>query len=145
MNASLLRAAASAVLYLHFAVVLFNLFFMIAVPLGGWLGWRFVRNFRWRAAHLMSLLIVAFQAAAGRLCFLTIWQNDLAAAGGGLGEPSLVDRIVTRAVFWPLPMWAFVVLYFAALIYALALWRIVPPRRMRIANRTGHWPGRIAR
>ena len=146
MSATLLRAAASAVLYVHFAVVLFNLFFMVAVPLGAWLGWAIVRNFWWRAAHLLSLFIVAIQAAAGRFCFLTIWQNALGGAGGGVQEePSIVDRIITRAVFWPLPMWAFVILYAAALFYTIALWWIVPPHRVRPVRGRRRLTGRITR
>jgi len=33
------------------------------------------------------------------------------------------------AIYWPLPFEAFVVLYLAALLYTLLLWRLVPPRR----------------
>ena len=129
MNRTLLLDAARIVLYLHFAVVLFNIFWLIAVPIGAWRGWKFVLSFWWRAAHLISLLIVALQAIAGNLCFLTVFQYDLGSAAGGSAEPqSLIDLIVTRAVFWPLPMWAFVVLYTVAFVYAAALWWIVPPR-----------------
>jgi hypothetical protein len=129
MNAALLRTLAGTVLYVHFAVILFNIFWLVAVPLGSWRGWVFVRNFGWRAAHLISLAVVALQAAVGSLCFLTIWQNDLLIAAGGPTEKiSMIERLVMRAVFWPLPMWSFIVLYVAALIYAVVLWRVVPPR-----------------
>ena len=132
MNRTLLLDAARIVLYLHFAVVLFNIFWLIAVPIGAWRGWKFVLNFWWRAVHLISLSVVALQAIAGNLCFLTILQNDLDSAAGGSSEPqSLIDLIVTRAVFWPLPTWAFVLLYGGALAYAVALWWIVSPRPSR--------------
>jgi len=131
MSQALLRALASTVLYVHFAVILFNIFWLVVVPLGAWRGWIFVRSFRWRAAHLIVLALVAGQAIAGALCFLTIWQNELLrAAGGPPGNASLIDRLVTRAVFWPLPMWAFVVLYLAVLAYAAALWWLIPPNRL---------------
>ena len=32
-------------------------------------------------------------------------------------------------IYWPLPFWAFVVLYLAALVFTLWLWRLVPPER----------------
>ena len=119
---------ASTVLYAHFAVIVFNVFWLVAVPVGAWHGWAFVRSFRWRAAHLISLAVVALQAVAGSLCFLTIWQNDLLFAAGGPPEKvSMIERLVTRAVFWPLPMWVFVVLYVAAVVFAVALWWVVPP------------------
>jgi hypothetical protein len=125
-----LRTAALAVLYFHFAVVAFNLFWLIVVPIGGWLGWRFVRNYWWRIAHIAALILVAAQAVAGRLCFLTIIQADLQGrAGGGIGAPSLLTRIVTRAIYWPLPDWVFAPLYVLALVFAALLWISVPPRR----------------
>jgi hypothetical protein len=130
MSPELLRAAASLVLYLHFAVVVFNVFWIVAIPLGAWRGWTFIRSFFWRAAHLVVLAVVALQAVVGALCFLTTWQNALLrAAGGSAGETSVVDTIVTRLIFWPLPLWAFVVIYVAAVVYALALWWLVPPQR----------------
>jgi hypothetical protein len=132
MSPELLRAAASAVLYLHFAVIVFNVFWIVAIPLGAWRGWTFVRSLGWRAAHLIVLTVVAIQAVVGALCFLTIWQGSLlGAAGGPAGETSLIETIVTRLIFWPLPLWAFVVLYVAAFAYALAMWWLVPPYRRR--------------
>ena len=132
MSPELLRAAASAVLYLHFAVVVFNVFWIVAIPLGAWRGWTFVHSFRWRAAHLILLGVVALQAVVGALCFLTVWQNALLrTAGGPAGETSPIERIVTRLVFWPLPLWAFVVIYVMAFAYAIVMWRLVPPHRRR--------------
>ena len=122
MSPDLLRVAASAVLYLHFAVVAFNVFWIVAIPLGAWQGWAFIRSFWWRAAHLIVLAIVALQAVVGALCFLTIWQAALLrAAGGPTSETPLIERIITALVFWPLPLWAFVVLYVAAVVYAFAM------------------------
>jgi hypothetical protein len=34
---------ADTVLALHVGVILFNVFGVVVIPLGGWLGWRFVR------------------------------------------------------------------------------------------------------
>jgi hypothetical protein len=125
-----LRIAAVAVLYFHFTVVAFNVFWLLAVPIGSWLGWRFVRNYTWRIAHIAALILVAAQAVAGRLCFLTIVQEYLQGrAGAEMGTPSLLTRIVSRAIYWPLPDWAFAPLYVVALVFAALLWRFVPPRR----------------
>lgn len=124
-----LHLAALAVLYFHFAVVLFNVFWLVAVPLGAWLGWAFVRSFGWRIVHLAALVVVAAQAVAGRLCFLTIIQNNLQAASGGATPPSLPARIAMDAIYWPLPDWVFAPLYVLALGFAAFLWFAVPPRR----------------
>lgn len=81
----------------------------------------------WRALHLASLAVVALQALAGRACFLTIWQDDLA----GAGEGPLIMRAVNSVIYWPLPMWAFTAAYAAVFVYVLALWKLVPPNPSR--------------
>jgi hypothetical protein len=124
-----LHLAALAVLYFHAAVVVFNVFWLVAVPLGAWFGWGFVRSFWWRTVHLAALVVVAAQAAVGRLCFLTILQNDLQAASAQVTPPSLPTRIVMDAIYWPLPDWVFAPLYVLALGFAAFLWFAVPPRR----------------
>jgi hypothetical protein len=122
-------ALADLVLLLHFAVVLFNVFGLIAIPLGAWRGWPFVRVFWWRALHLATLALVALQAAAGRLCFLTIWHAALVQMAGSRSSlaPGIAD-FISRLIFWPLPLWAFIVIYVAVALFTLALWRLVPPR-----------------
>ena len=117
-----------AVLAIHLAIIAFNLFGLVAIPLGAWRGWAFVRVRWWRLLHLASLLIVALQALFGRACFLTVWQNEL--AGAATREP-LVMRIVNGLIYWPLPMWAFTAAYVVVAVYALALWRLVPPASRR--------------
>ncbi len=130
MSPELLRAAASAVLYVHFAVVVFNVFWIVAIPLGAWRRWNFIRSFWWRGAHVFVLAVVALQALVGALCFLTLWQSFLLrAAGSPADEPSLIETVVTRLIFWPLPLWAFVAIYVAAFGYTLAMWWLVPPYR----------------
>jgi hypothetical protein len=114
------------VLALHLGVIGFNVFGLVAIPLGAARGWAWVRVFWWRALHLGSLALVALQAALGRACFLTDWQDAL--TGGGRSDP-LIMRWVNSVVFWPLPIWAFATAYVAIFAYAAALWVWVRPRR----------------
>lgn len=123
------------VLAIHLVVIAFNLFGLVAVPVGGWLGWRFVRVFWWRALHVASLAAVAAQALAGRACVLTVLQDAL--SGAAPERAPLIMRVVDRVIFWPLPMWVFAALYVAVLLYTLALWRLVPPSRGREQPRIG--------
>ena len=128
---------AEVVLAIHLAVINFNLFGLIVVPIGATLGWRFVRVRWWRLLHLLSMAVVAVQAIAGRACFLTILQDGF--SGGG-GQPTpLIMAFVNRLVFWPLPIWVFAVIYLLACLYTLALWRLVPPtpRAFSKARRPG--------
>ncbi|HEV2583307.1 MAG TPA: DUF2784 family protein, partial [Ktedonobacteraceae bacterium] len=56
------QALATAILAVHLGVVLFNVGGLVLVPLGAWLGWRWVRNFWLRVLHVLSLAVVAAQA-----------------------------------------------------------------------------------
>ena len=125
----MLLVAAQAIFWVHIGIITFNVFGLIVIPLGVWLGWAFVRVLGWRLLHLAALLIVALQAVLGRACFLTIWESDLAArAGETSSNLPLIQGWITRLVFWPLPIWAFAVFYVAIALYVIALWVIVPPR-----------------
>ena len=116
---------AAAILAAHLAIILFNLFGLIVVPLGAICGWRFVRVRWWRLLHLVSLAAVAAQAVFGRACILTIWQ---AALTGEPGRPTpLIMGWVNRVIYWPLPLWVFAALYLLVFGYALALLWLVPP------------------
>lgn len=117
---------AEAVLATHLAVIAFNVFGLVAIPLGAWLGWRFVRVRWWRWLHVVSLAAVALQAVAGRACILTILQQSL--TGGAADNTPMVMGFVNRMIFWPLPFWAFTVLYVLLLAYVAALMVLVPPR-----------------
>jgi len=118
-----------AVLAAHLLVIAFNVFGLVVIPLGGWLGWRWVRVRWWRLLHLASLAVVALQAALGRACFLTIWQDDL--TDGGRADP-LIMRWVNSLIYWPLPIWVFTAAYLAVFAYVLALWWWVRPGRAAV-------------
>jgi hypothetical protein len=127
-DTALLLALADTILALHLAVILFNIFGMIAIPLGASRGWSFVRVFWWRALHLGILAFVAVQAIFDQVCFLTTWHADLVRlAGGRASNAPLIAGFVSRLIFWPLPLWVFAALYVAVCAYTIALWRLVPP------------------
>ena len=111
----------------HLLIIGFNLFGLVAIPVGAARGWKFVRQLWFRLLHFASLTMVAIQALAGRACFLTIWQDRLSPIGGS-PEP-LIMRSVNALIFWPLPGWFFTGLYVVIWLYALALMKIVPLRR----------------
>ena len=133
MNSALSAAGAlelaHVVLGVHLLVIAFNAFGLIAIPLGAWRGWRWVRGCVWRAAHLLALAVVAAQAAWGRACFLTFWQSDLMQRAGERGYTAgLIQTWIDRLVFWNLPLGFFTAVYLAVGLYALALWWRMPPR-----------------
>jgi len=117
--------AALLILSLHFAIIAFNVAGCMLIPIGAWRGWRWVRGFWWRLAHLASLAVVALQALLGRACFLTIWEGDL--AGASHAQP-LIAGWMGRLIYLPLPLWIFAVAYVAVFAYVIALWVFVRPR-----------------
>jgi hypothetical protein len=122
---------AEAILAAHLAIILFNVFGLIAVPLGALLGWRFVRVRWWRVMHLVLLGTVALQAVVGRACILTLWQAAL--ADGTASPTPLIMAWVNRLIYWPLPIWVFAALYLIVFGYALVLLWLVPPARRAMA------------
>ena len=124
--------AVLSILALHLAIIAFNVAGCVLIPIGAWIGWRWVRGFWWRLAHLMSLALVALQALLGRACLLTIWQGDL--SGSATAQP-LVAGWINRLIYWPLPLWVFTLAYAVVFGYVIALWvwvRPVMPARKRI-------------
>ncbi len=117
---------AATILAIHGAVIAFNLFGLIAIPMGSWRHWRFIREPVWRWLHVASLAIVALQAGLGRACFLTIWQDELT---GMTAAAPLIMRTVNAVIYWPLPLWVFAAIYLTLFGYTLALLWFVPPTR----------------
>ncbi|MGH8182999.1 MAG: DUF2784 family protein [Rhodanobacteraceae bacterium] len=118
--------AALFILALHLAIIAFNVAGCVLIPIGAWRSWRWVHEFWFRLAHLLSLAVVAVQAIFGRACFLTIWQGDLS---GATHSQPLIAGWINRLIYWPLPLWVFAVAYVAVVVYVIALWVFVRPNR----------------
>jgi hypothetical protein len=117
---------ADAVLVVHFLFVLFVVGGLPLTWLGALAGWRWVRNFRFRAAHLAAIVFVAAEALAGVWCPLTVWEDALR---GRHEEKSFVARWLHHWLFYELPGWVFTTAY---VLFALAValtWWLVRPRR----------------
>ena len=121
-----MESFAVLVLAVHLAVIAFNLFGLVAIPLGAWRGWAFVRVRWWRALHLASLAVVALQAMLGRACFLTIWQGDLSSTAH---VQPMIAGWMNQLIYWPLPLWVFAAAYVVVFVYVIALWIWVRPGR----------------
>lgn len=119
---------ADALLTLHVGVVVFVVGLLPLVLAGGALRWRWVRHRGLRLTHLGLMLFIAAQAWLGRLCPLTVWEQDLRqTAGQGAYRESFIEHWLSRLLYWDLPWWVFVAAYtgFAALV-AGAWWWVRP-------------------
>jgi hypothetical protein len=115
---------AETILAIHLLIIAINVAGLIVIPLGAWLGWRIVRVAWLRLLHLSMLAIVVAQALAGQACILTIWQEDL--NGQAAPVQPMIMHWVDRLIYWPLPFWAFTVMYAGVFLYVLALTLLVP-------------------
>ena len=118
---------ADIVLLVHFLFVLFVVGGLAAIWIGAAAGWRWVRNFWFRAAHLAAIAIVAAESLAGAWCPLTVWEDALR---GRHEEKSFVARWIHRVLFYELPGWAFTTAYVLFALAVAASWLLVRPRRI---------------
>ena len=117
---------ADFILVVHFAFVLFVVGSLPLIWIGAVAGWRWIRNFRYRVAHLAAILFVSAETAAGIWCPLTLWEDALR---GTAQDKSFIARWVHSVLFYDLPVWVFTATYFAfAILVALTWWRIPPQR-----------------
>ena len=120
---------ADAVLVVHFLFVLFVAGGLLAVWTGAALGWEWVRDIRFRVAHLAAILFVVAESFVGVACPLTVWEDFLRQTGSG--GASFMQRWVGRLLFHNLPEWTFTVIYVLFALLVLATFRLIPPRRKK--------------
>jgi hypothetical protein len=119
-------AIADVVLVFHFAFVLFVVGGLALIWTGAWLRWQWVRNLRFRLAHLAAIGFVAAEAIIGMTCPLTEWEYLL--RGARTDGPTFMERLLAQLVFYELPAGAFTLLHTGfALLVVLTFW-LVPPR-----------------
>ena len=122
--------AADALLIAHVLFVVFVVFGLVAIYLGFWFSWGWVRNFWFRILHLGGIGFVVLESWAGVICPLTIWENQLRdKAGQSTYEGSFIQHWLQSLLYYEAPDWVFLVVYtvFGGLV--LASWFIVKPRR----------------
>ncbi|GAO35336.1 membrane protein [Sulfuricella sp. T08] len=118
---------ADAVLIVHFLFVLFVVGGLLAIWTGAALGWAWVRDIRFRLAHLAAILFVMTESLVGMACPLTVWEDFLRKTGSD--GASFMQHWVGRLIFYDLPEWAFTLAYVLFALAVLATFRLVRPRQ----------------
>ena len=119
---------ADLILIVHFAVVLFIVGGLALIWAGAGLGWRWVRHFWFRIAHLAAILFVAGEALLGIWCPLTVWEDALR---GTRAETGFVARWVHRILFYSFPEWVFTIAYALFAFAVIATFYLVRPASRR--------------
>lgn len=129
MDRAELQFLADALLVAHFAYVLFVLLGLVVVAIGALFHWSWIRNFWFRMAHFLAILVVAAEALLGWRCPLTTWEEQLRErAGDTTYQGTFIAHWVGNLLFYDGPEWVFTVCYcsFGALVLVALL--LVPPR-----------------
>jgi ABC-type cobalamin transport system permease subunit len=123
-----MHGLADAILLIHALVVAFVVLGAAYIWIGVHYSWPGVRAPLFRYTHLGVMLFVAAQAVIGRVCPLTIWEDELR---GEQPRNSFIAYWIGRLIYYDLPPWVFAAAYLAfsgALIVTLIL---LPPQRKK--------------
>jgi Protein of Unknown function (DUF2784) len=126
------RLLADLIVAVHFAYVTFVVAGQLLIWIGVLRGWRWVRNFWFRVAHLTAIVIVAIEAVCSIPCPLTVWEQSLRALGGTPTQGgTFIGNLLHDLIFYQASEWVFTMIYVAFALMVLATFVLAPPRRAR--------------
>lgn len=143
--AAIYRILADAVGVAHIAYVAFVVLGFVAILIGAALRWSWVRDFRFRAAHLGAIALVCIESVAGVMCPLTTLEDWLRRRAGDMqSQGDFVEYWTHRLIFFDFAPWVFESIYIAfAMLVALTLVAFPPrlPARLRMIDRNPRLQG----
>ena len=96
---------------------------LLAVILGGYRRWGWVRNRWFRTIHLLAIGIVIAESWLGLACPLTQWENwSREATGGNAYSSSFIQHWLHEILFYDFAPWVFTMSYTAFGILVLIAW-----------------------
>lgn len=123
---------ADIILIIHALYVAFVVLGLVLIFVGRFLGWSWVRNVWFRIAHLGAIGVVVAEVWFGQDCMLTIWENRLREAAGGVTYPgAFIQHWLQQLIFYDFPTWVFTLVYTAFGVLVLLAWLWIPPKRSR--------------
>ena len=121
---------ADVIVVVHLSYACFVLFGFIGIVVGTWCGWPWVRNFHFRATHLVCTLFLPLETLLRMTCPLTILENYFLKASGVSGyNRSFIGNLVNDILFYDFPEWVFGVIYMVLAIVVVVYFFRVPPSR----------------
>ncbi len=123
---------ADLILFTHALFVAFVVLGLVAILLGKYSRWGWVRNGWFRVIHLLAIGIVITESWLGLTCPLTEWENrSRGATGGSAYSSSFTQHWLHEILFYDFAPWVFTVAYTVFGILVLIAWLLVPPGRTR--------------
>jgi len=129
---------ADVVLMTHVLFVAFVVVGLILVYVGSILSWQWVRNFWFRASHLVAIGVVVLQSWFGMICPLTTWEMHLRAkAGKSIYDGSFITHWLDQLLYYQAPSWVFIACYtvFGGLV--VFSWFVVRPNSFSTGDHSG--------
>ena len=121
---------ADLILVTHALFVAFVILGLVAILLGGFRCWGWVRNWWFRVIHLLAIGFVVAESWLGLVCTLTEWESRLRLrAGGSAYADSFIQHWLHELLFYDFPAWVFTVVYTVFGVLVLIAWLRVPPGR----------------
>jgi hypothetical protein len=104
-----------------------------ALILAGWAArWIWTRGRAFRFAHLAAIVFIVAQQWLGRLCPLTIWENELRRKAGAQGyEGGFIEYWLEALIYYSAPAWVFTLAYTTFGVLVAVSFVLYPPRRSR--------------
>jgi glycopeptide antibiotics resistance protein len=115
---------ADLVLITHFAIAAFLALGMLLIPLGAYWHWAWVRSRRLRQIHMGLMVLIAIEALFHITCPLTTLEAYLRKS---TAPESFWAEQLGKILYWDLPLEFFTILYGCCVVWALFLWKSVPP------------------
>ncbi len=122
---------ADFILVIHFLFALFVVGSLPLIWIGAWMGLGFVRNLRFRLAHLVAILFVAVESLIGMVCPLTSLEDALRGTGNA---GSFVQRWLHRILYYDFPEWVLMASYVLFALLVAFTFVIVPPSRRKLRH-----------
>ena len=136
-RSSLYLLAADGILLVHVLFVLFVLVGLVLIVVGYFRDWSWVRNPRFRVAHLAAIGFVVLQAWLGRICPLTIWEMTFRErAGDATYQGSFIAHWLQSLLYFEAPVWVFTLSYTLFGLIVAATWIAVRPRSFGHLSKT---------
>jgi len=115
---------------IHVGYVSYVVLGQLLIWLGWALRWKWVRNFWFRATHLLAIGIVAFEEVMDIRCPLTVWEEHFRELAGQptTGE-TFLGRLMHSVIFYDFQPWVFTTIYMTTLAVVVLTLIFCPPRR----------------
>ncbi|SFO13610.1 Protein of Unknown function [Nitrosospira briensis] len=115
---------ADIILVIHFIFVLFVVGSLPLIWIGAWMRLDFIRNRRFRFAHISAILFVVVESLIGIVCPLTLLEDQLRGTETG---GSFIQRWLHRILFYDVPEWLLAGIYVLFALLVVITFRLVPP------------------